>query len=148
MQITTPDIGVDDSSIVNASWVKDVAQPLDNNLTNLAAKISTGIMVQTGPETYTSRSLANETGTTVSNGNGVSANPSVNVTYEATASNIKMNGSQSVGSLNTAARGDHVHPSDTSRLAIGSGLSSGANVVFRQYNINNTYTNNVIYLEY
>ena len=37
--------------------------------------------------------------------------------FEATASNIKMNGTQSVGSANTFARGDHVHPVDTSRAA-------------------------------
>ena len=37
--------------------------------------------------------------------------------FEATATNIKMNGTQSVGSLNTFARGDHVHPTDTSRAA-------------------------------
>ena len=37
--------------------------------------------------------------------------------YEATASNIKMNGTANVGSLNTFARGDHVHPTDTSRAA-------------------------------
>ncbi|MBQ9026867.1 MAG: hypothetical protein IJ743_00580 [Bacilli bacterium] len=37
--------------------------------------------------------------------------------FEGTATNIKMNGVQSVGSLNTFARGDHVHPVDTSRAA-------------------------------
>ena len=37
--------------------------------------------------------------------------------FEGTATNIKMNGTQSVGSLNTFARGDHVHPTDTSRAA-------------------------------
>ncbi|WP_405282111.1 hypothetical protein [Methanobrevibacter sp.] len=36
-------------------------------------------------------------------------------TAEATATNIKMNGTQSAGSLSTYARGDHVHPSDTSK---------------------------------
>ena len=35
--------------------------------------------------------------------------------FETTATNIKMNGTQSAGSLNTFARGDHVHPVDTSR---------------------------------
>ncbi|MCR5026981.1 MAG: hypothetical protein K6A34_06040 [Methanobrevibacter sp.] len=44
--------------------------------------------------------------------------------FEATATNIKMNGSQSVGSLNTFARGDHVHPVDTSRAPV-SHASSG-----------------------
>ena len=37
--------------------------------------------------------------------------------FEATATNIKMNGTQGVGSLNTFARSDHVHPTDTSRAA-------------------------------
>ena len=37
--------------------------------------------------------------------------------FEGTATNIKMNGTQSAGSLNTFARGDHVHPTDTSRAA-------------------------------
>ena len=37
--------------------------------------------------------------------------------FEATATNIKMNGTQSVGSRNTFARGDHVHPSDTTKSA-------------------------------
>jgi len=37
--------------------------------------------------------------------------------FETTAANIKMDGTQSTGSSNTVARGDHVHPTDTSRLA-------------------------------
>ena len=42
-----------------------------------------------------------------------------NTTYtaESTATNIKMNGTQSAGTLSTYARGDHVHPVDTSRAA-------------------------------
>lgn len=41
-----------------------------------------------------------------------------NKNYEATATNIKMNGTQAVGSLDTIARGDHVHPVDTSRAPV------------------------------
>ena len=37
--------------------------------------------------------------------------------FETTVSNIKMDGAQSVGAANTVARGDHVHPTDTSRVA-------------------------------
>jgi hypothetical protein len=40
--------------------------------------------------------------------------------YESSAANIKMDGAQSVGSLNTVARGDHVHPTDTTRAAVAS----------------------------
>ena len=39
---------------------------------------------------------------------------------ESTASNIKMDGVQSAGALSTAARGDHRHPTDTSRAPINS----------------------------
>lgn len=45
--------------------------------------------------------------------------------YEATATNIKMNGTQDVGTAATVARGDHVHPSDTSRLPITGGTMTG-----------------------
>lgn len=46
---------------------------------------------------------------------GIAAGAEVNPSFEATATNIKMNGTQSVGSLSTVARADHVHPSDTSK---------------------------------
>lgn len=39
---------------------------------------------------------------------------------ESTASNIQMDGVQSAGALSTAARGDHRHPTDTSRAPINS----------------------------
>ena len=45
--------------------------------------------------------------------------------YEAAAINIKMNGAQSVGLLNTVARGDHVHPTDTSRAPLASPALTG-----------------------
>lgn len=35
--------------------------------------------------------------------------------FEETATNIKENGTQSVGQLNTFARGDHIHPTDSTR---------------------------------
>lgn len=55
--------------------------------------------------------------------------------YEATASNIKMNGTQSLGSLATVPRADHVHPVDTSRqpynalLAAIAGLTTAADTI-------------------
>lgn len=36
--------------------------------------------------------------------------------FETSSSNIKMDGTASVGSLSTVARADHIHPSDTSRV--------------------------------
>ncbi len=40
-----------------------------------------------------------------------------NKNYETSSANIKMNGTANVGSSDTIARGDHVHPTDTSRAA-------------------------------
>ena len=45
--------------------------------------------------------------------------------FEATLANIKMDGAQSVGTLNTVARGDHVHPTDTSRAPLASPALTG-----------------------
>ena len=45
--------------------------------------------------------------------------------FEAIAANIKMDGAQSVGTLNTVARGDHVHPTDTSRAPLASPALTG-----------------------
>ena len=45
--------------------------------------------------------------------------------FEATAGNIAMNGAQSAGSLGTVARGDHVHPTDTSRAPLASPALTG-----------------------
>ena len=45
-------------------------------------------------------------------------NTAFNRNFETSTSNIKRDGSVSVGSLNTVARADHIHPTDTSRLSI------------------------------
>lgn len=42
-------------------------------------------------------------------------NTAFNKNFETSTSNIKMNGSVSVGSADTVARADHIHPSDTSK---------------------------------
>lgn len=47
------------------------------------------------------------------------------VTYEATAANIKMNGTAAVGALNTVARADHIHPTDSSRAPLASPALTG-----------------------
>jgi hypothetical protein len=47
--------------------------------------------------------------------NGIATGATANA-KETTAANIKMDGAQAVGSLTTYAAGDHVHPSDTSKM--------------------------------
>jgi len=61
----------------------------------------------------------NENKNVVTDGNGkitTEAKPTV-PTANSTASNIKMDGTQSAGSLSTFAKADHVHPTDTSRAS-------------------------------
>lgn len=45
--------------------------------------------------------------------------------FEATVSNIQMDGVASVGTLSTVARGDHVHPTDTTRAPLASPALTG-----------------------
>lgn len=44
-------------------------------------------------------------------------NSAFNVAFDTTATNIKMNGTQSLGTLGTVARADHIHPSDTTKVS-------------------------------
>ena len=60
--------------------------------------------------------LTSHTGNT-SNPHSVTASQVGLGAFEATATNIKTNGTQSVGTLSTVARADHVHPTDTTRAA-------------------------------
>lgn len=56
---------------------------------------------------------------------GIEAGAQVNPAFETSTTNIKMDGTASVGSLDTIARADHVHPSDTSKQ---DSLVSGTNI--------------------
>ncbi len=53
------------------------AQPLDADLTALAALATTGLYANTGPGTAAARSIATGAGLSVSNGNGVAGNPTL-----------------------------------------------------------------------
>lgn len=67
-----------DNSVKAAStaWVRGYAQPLNASLTALAALVTTGFHVQTGPTTVASRSITGTAGRiTVADGNGVAGNP-------------------------------------------------------------------------
>lgn len=59
------------------TYLATLYQPLDADLTALAALSTTGIMVRTAAATYAMRTLASGTGLLWSNADGVSGNPSV-----------------------------------------------------------------------
>jgi len=61
------------------------AQPLDGDLTAIATLSSTGLISRTGAGTVATRSVAAGTGVSVSNGDGVSGNPTVSLATVVTA---------------------------------------------------------------
>lgn len=73
-------------------------QPLDADLTAVAALSTTGLVARTGSGTATTRTLAAGTGLSVANGDGVSANPTVSLantavtagTYGSTTESIQL----------------------------------------------------------
>lgn len=53
-------------------------------------------------------------------------NTAFNQNFETSTSNIKMNGTVSVGSSSNIARADHVHPSDTSKMDVSNPTGTGS----------------------
>jgi hypothetical protein len=63
-------------------------QPLDSTLTSLAALSSSGMLAQTGTDTFAARTITAGTGISISNGNGVSGNPTISATNNGTVTSI------------------------------------------------------------
>ena len=78
----------------------------------------------TGTSTATTAAVGTNT-TQIATTSFVNAEIAADRPFESTLANIKMDGAQSVGSLNTVARGDHVHPTDTSRAPLASPALTG-----------------------
>lgn len=100
-------MGTDNATFVKFNTVANVQQI--ENFSILSGFNDKDILFANATATGVELSGASLTGLTITNG-------VLTPVYEATATNIKMNGTQAVGTRDTAARGDHVHPSDTSRV--------------------------------
>lgn len=80
--------------------------------------------IEAGAQVNTVTSVNSKTGAVVLTYSDVGAeasfskNTAFNKNFETSTSNIKMDGTVSVGSLDTLARADHIHPSDTSKVDI------------------------------
>lgn len=70
-------LAVDTTTIATLAAVAAAYQPLDSDLTALAALSTTGLVARTGSATYSPRSIQGGSGVTVSNGNGISGNPTI-----------------------------------------------------------------------
>lgn len=96
--------------VLPAGHVHSDLQPLDADLTALAALSSTGILARTASDTYALRSIAvSGTGLSISNGNGVSGNISIviNSTSDATVSTVVSRDSS--GNFKAASPTDNAH---------------------------------------
>lgn len=115
LQITNTPSGSISATTVQAAIneLDTEKQPIDATLTALAAFNSNGILVQTAQDTFVSRSIASGTGITVSNGNGVSANPSIAISDTGVTAASYGSASQ-VASISVNAQGQITSASNTS----------------------------------
>lgn len=72
--------GVNPSSYSTTAQIAAAYQPLDSDLTNIAANTTGGFLTRTAANTYTPRTITGTTGQiTVTNGDGVSGNPTISL---------------------------------------------------------------------
>lgn len=77
LSLSAGTLAVDTSTIATQAWVGAGYQPLDSDLTAIAALSSTGLVARTGSGTAAARTITGGSGVTVTNGSGVSGNPTI-----------------------------------------------------------------------
>lgn len=98
------------------------AQPLDGDLTALSALSGTGFITRTATDTMTTRTFVTGTGTTVTNGDGISGNPQINIANTGvTASSY--GSASSVGTFTVNAQGQLTAAANTAISITSSAVS-------------------------
>ena len=77
LSLSAGTLAVDTSTIATLAAVAAAYQPLDSDLTAIAGLSSTGLIARTGAGTAAARTITGGTGVTVTNGSGVSGNPTI-----------------------------------------------------------------------
>lgn len=78
--VPTPAAGSNSTNAATTAWVRGFAQPLDAELTAIAAISTNGLFARTGAGTAAARTLTGTSGRiSVSNGDGVSGNPTIDL---------------------------------------------------------------------
>ena len=124
--ITGPGTGI---TVTNGNGVSgNPTLTLANDLAALEGLASTGFAVRTGTDTWTQRTITAGTGITVTNGNGVSGNPTIAITA------TSLNASITSISTNTTISND-VTLVDTTSTTITVTLPTAVGISGKQYTI-------------
>lgn len=81
------DIVATNATLASLTTVVSNKQPLDSDLTAIAALSSTGMIARTGSGTAATRTITGSTNISVANGDGVGANPTLSITGTIPVSN-------------------------------------------------------------
>lgn len=118
---TATELNYTDGVTSNIQTQLNAKQALDATLTALAAYNTSGLVTQTAPDTFTGRTItAGDSSVTVTNGNGVSGNPTVIVATDG-VTYAKMQNVTAASRL--LGRGSAGGAGDVEEITLGTGLS-------------------------